>query len=313
MTVLVTGADGFLGSILMSRNPDFLGVDRFRKNKNVFLCDLGDEQSLRKILIDNEVTEIVHLAGVQFSSYIRRGQRSNFFSQNVLMAQSISNVVNSIGIKKIVYVSTDMVYGDRVNSPVTEDSVPNPIGEYGASKLAAEKIFSHTSNEYEVVILRPRLILGKGRVGTIQKLANLINSPFPVVLIGNGKNKYQFVAAEDVCSAIELSLGFKTKGIFNIGSDDPPKLDDLFKETLTNLNRKKKVIKLPFKAAVLIFNILDRLGVSPLTPEQFKIAGLDYILSTEKIKSQLGWSPTKNDQTMLSESLHDLNVWKQDL
>ena len=73
------------------------------------------------------------------------------------------------------------------------------------------------------------------------------------------------------------------------------------------------MIKLPFKAAVLIFNILDRLGVSPLTPEQFKIAGLDYILSTEKIKSQLGWSPTKNDQTMLSESLHDLNVWKQDL
>jgi dTDP-glucose 4,6-dehydratase len=297
----------------MSRNPNFLGIDRIGKNKNVFLCDLEDELTLRKILIDTEITEIVHLAGVQFSSYIRRGQRDDFFSQNIRMAQSINNVANAIGIKKIVYVSTDMVYGDRITSPVNEDCAPNPIGEYGASKLAAEKIFCDASNGYEVVILRPRLILGKGRVGTIQKLANLIKSRFPLVLIGNGKNKYQFVAVEDVCSAIELSLVPNLKGIFNIGSDNPPDLDHLFKETLSNLNRKKMLIKLPFKAAVVIFNILDRLGVSPLTPEQFKIAGLDFVLNTDKIKSQLGWSPTKNDQTMLFESLHELNVSKQDL
>ena len=311
MTVLVTGANGFLGSILMSRNPDFFGIDRINKKNNILLCNLGDERTLRKILIENEVTEIIHLAGVQFSSYIRPRQRAEFFSENVRMAQSISVVSNSTGIKKVVYVSTDMVYGDRVISPVAEDAHPNPIGEYGMSKLAAEKIFSDASNSYEVVILRPRLILGKGRLGTIQKLANLINSPLPIMLIGNGKNKYQFVAAEDVCSAIELTLKLNMGGIFNIGSDNPPNLDDLFKDTLSNLNRKKMVLKIPLKVAVLIFNILDRLGVSPLTPEQYKIAGLDFVLNTDKIKSQLGWFPTKNDQAMLFESLSELLVSKQ--
>jgi nucleoside-diphosphate-sugar epimerase len=306
MTVLVTGADGFLGTILMSRNPEFFGVDRSNKNQKISLCDLRDELSLRKFLVDHEVTEIIHLAGVQFNSYIPRKNRVHFFEQNVLMAESISDAANSLGIKKIVYVSTDMVYGDSVVNPVIEDVTPCPIGEYGASKLAAERIFSNPSNGYQVVILRPRLILGKGRVGTIQKLARLIESPLPVILIGNGKNKYQFVAAEDVCAAIELSLAQKITGIFNIGSENPPNLDALFKTTLLNLKRKKMILKIPTKFAVLIFDFLDRLGLSPLTPEQYKIAGLDFVLNTDKIKAQLGWSPTKNDQTMLFDSLNDL-------
>lgn len=306
MTVLVTGADGFLGSILMSRNPNFLGLDRFNRSQRIILCDLVDEKSLREVLIEQDITEIVHLAGVQFSTYIRRGERADFFHQNVRMAQLLSNVANSLNIRRIVYVSTDMVYGDRVNSPVKEDIIPNPIGEYGASKLAAERVFTDISNKYETVVLRPRLILGKGRVGTIQKLADLVNSPLPVVLIGNGLNKYQFVAAEDVCAAIELSLNQNVSGIFNIGSDNPPNLDDLFKTTLLNLNRKKIVLKIPMKFAVIVFDFLDRLGLSPLTPEQYKIAGLDFVLDTDKIKTHLGWSPTKNDQTMLFDSLNSL-------
>jgi dTDP-glucose 4,6-dehydratase len=306
MTVLVTGADGFLGTILMSRNPDFLGIDRYNKNQKVSICDLRDILSLRRFLVDHQITEIIHLAGVQFNSYIRRRNRKDFFEQNFFMAESISSVANSLGIKKIIYVSTDMVYGNNVVSPVAEDAPPCPIGEYGASKLAAERIFSDASNRYKVVILRPRLILGQGRVGSIQKLAKLIQSPFPVVLIGNGKNKYQFIAAEDVCAAIELSLTANVSGIFNIGSDNPPNLNVLFKDTLITLKCSKLILKIPMRLAIVIFDFLDVLGLSPLTPEQYRIAGLDFVLNTEKIKSQIGWSPTKNDQIMFFESLNDL-------
>jgi nucleoside-diphosphate-sugar epimerase len=306
MTVLVTGANGFLGTVLMSRNRDFLGTDLIEKNQKVFFCDLREGHDFEKIIIEHQVTEIIHLAGVQFNSYIPPKARNNYFHQNILMAETISNAANSTGVKKIVYVSTDMVYGDKVFSPVNEEDTPYPIGEYGASKLAAEGIFMDSSNSYEFIILRPRLILGKGRVGTILKLANLIKSPFPVVLIGNGKNKYQFIAAEDVCAAIELSLKKDLSGIFNIGSDNPPNLDVLFAETFLKLNRKKIILKIPIRLAIMIFNFLDTFSLSPLTPEQYRIAGLDFVLNTDKIKSQLGWSPTKSDQSMLFEALDDL-------
>ena len=230
----------------------------------------------------------------------------DFFNQNIELAEAIASVARKSGISKIVYVSTDMVYGDEVMSPLTERSTPKPIGEYGASKLMAERILSSNIEVYDLVILRPRLILGRGRVGTIQKLAKLITSPFPIVLLGNGKNKYQFVAVEDVCTAIELSLNPCESGIYNIGSDNPPNLDDLFEATLKALQQKKFVLKIPNRLAIIIFDALDKLDISPLAPEQYRIAGLDFVLNTEKIKNKLGWAPTKDDQTMLIESLSSL-------
>lgn len=303
MTVLITGADGFLGSVLMSRNPDFLGIDRTSKSSKVFVCDLTDGLLLQEFLIKNNVTQIVHLAGVQFSSYIPPHKRAEFFNKNIQIAEAIRNATSHVNLNKLIYVSTDMVYGDLVASPVLETYTPKPIGEYGASKLAAERILSECMQANNLVIFRPRLILGKGRVGTIQKLAKLIRSPLPIILIGNGKNKYQFVAVEDVCSAIELALNSSFGGVFNIGSDLPPDLNELFKTTLSNLNRKKRILRIPMHIAILIFNTLDRIAISPLTPEQYRIAGLDFVLDTHKIKSTFGWVPTKNDETMLSESL----------
>jgi nucleoside-diphosphate-sugar epimerase len=306
MSILVTGANGFLGSFLIRRNSDFLGIDLRSDSSRVLVGDVRNTETLARVILENKISEIVHLAGVQFSSYIKRDNRTDFFQQNIEMAKALQSIANNTGVKKIVYVSTDMVYGDKVISPVSESFIPSPIGEYGASKLTAENVLLDPENNFYTVVLRPRLILGQGRVGTISKLAGLIKSPLPIVLIGNGKNKYQFVAAEDVCAAIELSLRLNVKGIFNIGSDNPPNLDDLFKATLLNLNRTKIILKIPMKFAILVFDFLDKLSLSPLTPEQYKIAGLDFVLDTDKIKAELGWSPTKNDQAMLFDSLNSL-------
>lgn len=303
MTVLVTGADGFLGSTLMNRNSNFVGIDLTCKNKKVDICDLRDKKAFHRYLQDHHVTEIIHLAGVQYNTYIQRKNRLDFFRQNIEFAESIKHESVLLGIRKVVYVSTDMVYGDRIKSPISEELTPNPIGEYGASKLNAEKILLENNDSFNLVILRPRLILGKGRVGTIQKLARLINSPFPIIIIGNGKNRYQFVDIFDVCSAIELSLMSNISGIFNIGSDNPSNLDAIFKFTLEALGKKKYMLKVPMKLSIFIFNILDYMGLSPLAPEQYKIAGLDFFLETSKIKNSLGWIPTKSDETMLFESL----------
>jgi nucleoside-diphosphate-sugar epimerase len=155
MNVLVTGASGFLGSVLMARKPTYVGVDTKDSFSSSAQFDIRDEGKLEKFIIDNEITRIVHLAGMQFTKYIKPKARRKFFAQNVEMATSIKNVASRTSIDKIVYVSTDMVYGDKVKSPVSEKIAPSPIGEYGASKLKAEAILFDNQGLFKVVVLRP--------------------------------------------------------------------------------------------------------------------------------------------------------------
>jgi dTDP-glucose 4,6-dehydratase len=305
MKILVTGASGFVGSCLVERNTGFLGIDLMKGSNNSIKLDLVDRETLLNFLIREQITDIVHLAGVQFSNYVSRRTRKEFFNQNVEMARSLTYAANEAKVSRLIYVSTDMVYGRDIESPVSESHPTVPFGEYGLSKLEAERIFSSIGN-FKLVILRPRLILGPGRVGTISKLAKLIDSPLPLILIGNGGNRYQFIGVQDVCKAIELFLNSEFEGIFNIGSDDPPKLDTLFKSTLSVLRRKKILLRIPSCIVFPILDTLDYMNIGILAPEQYKIANLDYVLSTDKLKSELKWNPSQSDEELLTLALKEL-------
>jgi dTDP-glucose 4,6-dehydratase len=111
---------------------------------------------------------------------------------------------------------------------------------------------------------------------------------------------------QDVCKAIELFLNSEFEGIFNIGSDDPPKLDTLFKSTLSVLRRKKILLRIPSCIVFPILDTLDYMNIGILAPEQYKIANLDYVLSTDKLKSELKWNPSQSDEELLTLALKEL-------
>jgi dTDP-glucose 4,6-dehydratase len=302
MTILVTGASGFVGRLLLIRNPDFIGLDKISSTR-VVVGDVLNVKEFEQLFVLHKVRKIVHLAGTQYSSYVRPWNRNLFFNQNLVMSKTVRDAAIKFGVSQVIYVSTDMVYGSRIQSPVDELSPTNPIGEYGNSKLLAENVLSENNNHYILSILRPRLIMGPGRSGSILKLARLIDSKFPLTLFGNGKNRYQFVSVEDLCLAIELLIRKEVPGVFNIGSDNPPTLDFLFKNVLRKIGREKRIIKVPAKVAFPVLNFLDFLGLSPLAPEQYLISNLDYVLDSTKIKNQLGWVPSLGDEQMLTEAL----------
>lgn len=305
MKILVTGASGFVGSCLVERNLDFLGIDLVKGSNSAIELDVIDRELLLEFLIREQITDIVHLAGVQFSNYVSRRSRGDFFNKNVELAKSLTYAANEAKISRLIYVSTDMVYGRDIKSPVSESHPTVPLGEYGLSKLEAERIFS-SFGKFRLIILRPRLILGSGRVGTISKLAKLINSPFPLILIGNGENRYQFIGVQDLCKAIELFLNSEFEGIFNIGSDNPPQLNVLFKSALRELRRNKLLLRIPSQVMFPILDFLDFLNIGLLAPEQYKIANLDYVLSTNKLKSTLKWHPSQSDEELLTLALREL-------
>lgn len=311
---LVVGSSGFVGSNLNLSIPgiDFIGLDvvqskdtshsRYKDFKE--LNFLSDESILFAQQIKPDF--IIMLAGVQFSSPIqKRHLRQTAFSQNVLIARQAVRALESIPtIKKLIYISTDMVYGLQANRVIDEQCTPSPIGEYGKSKLEAEEILKEL--DFRVVILRPRLIVGPGRAGTIRLLSKFVYGNLPIPIIGNGNNRYQMLSVHDLWSAINKCMETEIHGVFNLGSKEPPTLNELFPRVFEELGVKKLMIRLPRKLTEKILLVLDRFNLSPLAPEQFLIAGANCELSTEKFIRATSWEAIFSDEDIITKSLLEL-------
>lgn len=312
MKVLVTGSAGFVGSSLIRRNPNFVGVDKISSSTSQIIIDIRNSDLLNQIVTMNQISTIVHLAGVQYGSPVKRKNRIKYFQANIDMAKSIATVADNPLIKHVIYVSTDMVYGINLTSPISEIAKTNPIGPYGNSKLAAEVILKIMRPTKKVSILRPRLILGEGRFGTIETLTKLIKFKLPIPLLGDGTNRYQFIHVDDLCHAIELLIVNPCNKTYNIGSDNPPVLNSLFAEIKKELKLKNKIVHLPMKVMILFLEIADFMNVSPLVNEQYRLADQDIVLDTSALKQDLNWKPTVNDFFMLRQALlYNLNFLRR--
>jgi dTDP-glucose 4,6-dehydratase len=212
-------------------------------------------------------------------------------------------------LRQVVFVSTDMVYGKQSHSPVSSQAELSPIGHYGQSKLQAESILLQASlaTGIPVTIFRPRLIAGAGRLGTLKRLHGLVSRNLPIPIIGKGLNQYQFIAKEDVAKAILLAIGTKSSRVYNLGSDDPPKVKDLLSNAIELVGSKSRLLHLNEFTSLKALRALDWLGLSPLSPEQFEIANLNCVLDTSETKRELGWQPTKSDLQILLESFDYLS------
>lgn len=307
MKILVTGGSGFLGTqVCVNLREEFqsvIAVD-LAPSPNAQVLNIASQEFL-DLVSQEKPTVIVHLAGVQYLKPVPRWKREEFFNQNVLMARTLANVMGTEpSIRQVVFVSTDMVYGKKVESPVSTSSPTLPIGPYGKSKLLSESILKVEAERRKQVltILRPRLIAGEGRKGTIDSLGFLASKNLPIPLFGSGSNRYQLVAKEDVAQAIVKAIQLRAHGTFNLGSDNPPIIRDLISYVLSASGSRSPMIRVPNKLMTLVLRVLDRIGISPLSPEQFEIAGLDYVLDTRSTKHVLNWQPTQTDKQILLKS-----------
>ncbi len=315
MKVLVVGSTGFVGSNLNIEEGEveFHGIDlddrverlnpRYSSYKKLDFLSQECVDYIRHLQPDY----MVLLAGIQFTLPIqKRNIRKASFEINVKIASQATQLLSQMpGITKLIYVSTDMVYGIQNSLSVTEDNLPQPIGEYGQSKLDSETILREHHDR--VVVLRPRLIVGPGRVGTIKLLSRFIYKNLPIPLIGNGENRYQMLSVFDLWSAIEKSMQTGIVGVFNLGSNEPPTLNELFPRVLHKLGRNNRIIRFPRVVTEKVLLFLDTFNLSPLAPEQFLIAGQNCSLSTAKFKAQATWEPKYSDEEIIVEALRNLN------
>ena len=252
MKILITGAHGFVGSNL---------VEALKKEHTLYGLDIvnplkdGIRYTFSWNYLDKEdgvpeVDAIIHLAGKAHDTKNEAAAETYFKVNRDLTIEIFDYFCAHPAIKKFVFFSTAKAAADKVESILTEDVVPSPVGPYGESKIAAENYILSKRSEWEakgkeVYILRPCMIHGPGNKGNLNLLYNVVKKGIPWPL-GAFENRRTFTSVENVCFAVN---GLLTKdvpsGIYNLGDDEALSTNELIEEICKSLGKKAHIWKLP--------------------------------------------------------------------
>jgi nucleoside-diphosphate-sugar epimerase len=208
MRVMVTGSQGFIGKAVTRKlrdlQHDICGIDT--KMGTDILDDLSKPFEIFKPEI------VIHMACTPIAKYCNE-YRKDAVSTIVGGTQNILETIKDHPVKRFVYISSSMVYGDFVNIPEKESDPKNPKCIYGAAKLSAELLTKVYGRMFGIdyIIVRPSAVYGPGdvnrRVSQIF-LENAIERK-PIVIKGGEDTRLDFTYVEDIADGIILAAFFK--------------------------------------------------------------------------------------------------------
>ena len=170
MKVVVTGGSGYFGSLLLEKllasgneciNIDLNPIDIKAQNLTTIRCDIRDFSKLNRVIDCADV--IFH--NVAQVPLVKNAHE--FDSVNRLGTENILKVAADKHVPNFVYTSSSAIYGVPAHNPVFEDDMPSPKEAYGLAKLQGEETCQkfHENFGINVSIIRPRTIMGPGRLG----------------------------------------------------------------------------------------------------------------------------------------------------
>ena len=311
---IIFGGDGFLGTELTKKLS--------AKGEQVLVCDIEKTESsgiyalanVSYIKMDvtnvaefdqietNDADIVYHFAAKLLVPILPRAEREDYFWQALYVGtQNVFTFMESRSLRNMIYYTTDMVYGKTVENPRPESHPRVPLGPYGEAKYQTELLCEkYREQGFNITIFRPRLIIGPGRLGILEKLFVLINKNLPVPTIGNGKNYYQFISVSDCALACIAAVdhGFPNEE-FNLGSDNPPTVNELLKSLVKHAESRSILIPTPAFAVKFVLEILDRINKPLMDPEQYIIADETCVLDCTKAEKLIGWTAKDSDSDML--------------
>jgi UDP-glucose 4-epimerase len=150
MKILVTGAAGFIGSVvaehLLDAGHAVVALDNLRHGRREAVdararlheVDLRDRAALTAVFRAERVDAVVHLAAESLVSVSMRDP-GRFYDANVCGGIALLDAMVETGVARIVVSSTAAVYGEPAAMPIVEDVAGEPVNPYGDSKLAFER------------------------------------------------------------------------------------------------------------------------------------------------------------------------------
>ena len=303
---LITGGSGYFGSLLRDR--------LLARGERVRVLDLTDAAD-RPTEVEFMQADICDAARVEEActgvdtlyhcvAQVPLAKDKHLFQAvNVGGTASMLRAVRAKNVCKVIYISSSAVFGVPKSNPVNEQTMPSPGEAYGRAKLEGE----HLCRQYadaggDVTIVRPRTIMGHGRLGIFQILFEWIRTGYNVPVLADGANVYQFVHADDLADASILAAGRAGATIYNCGTDRFGSMRDVLENLCAHAGTGSRVTSVPMAPAILAMNATSALGLSPLGPYHALMYGRSMFFDVTKARKELGWRPRYSNDEMFVQS-----------
>lgn len=167
MKILVTGGNGYKGSVLVPRllsdghkviSFDTQWFGNYLPAHENLINIKGDIRDIESIPLD-EVDSIIHLANIANDPAVELNPTLSW-EVNVLASQQLADRAVRQGVKHLLYASSGSVYGLKEELNVTEDLPLVPISVYNKTKMVAERVFLSYSEQMQVHCIRPATVCG---------------------------------------------------------------------------------------------------------------------------------------------------------
>jgi len=282
-SILITGANGFVGSRLCRRFLElgYRVIAGVRQSADLKLLgdleieyrhgDVTQPESLPDMV--RSVDYVVHNAGI-----VKAKKQDTYFAVNERGTRNLFEAIaeHNPNIQRVIFISSVAAAGPSADGhPLKESDPPNPITTYGHSKLAGERVALSYADRFNVVAIRPPGVYGPGDKEILAMFKAVYRRIKP--LIGDIRRHLQLVHVDDltlgVSKAVEASAD--SGGVFFIAEDRSYTLTDMI--ALLEKGCGKKGIPLVLPAP------LFRL-VAAVSEFSFKLVGATPMLTREKTR-----------------------------
>ena len=196
--------------------------------------DVRDYNALCHLLTEINPEVIIHLAAVAHANKSNKDPYSTFDHSSRTLENMLDNARSKLpNVKRFIYFSSSMVYGNFKGGMVTEETVCEPLGIYGALKYGGEKLVIAYKQVFDVpyTIVRPSALYGQRcvsrRVGQIF-IENALKG-VPLKISGDGSDRLDFTYIEDLSNGIVKILENESSEnqVFNITYGESRSIKDM--------------------------------------------------------------------------------------
>jgi len=303
---LVTGGSGYFGELMVRlsasrgarvRVLDLVDTEDRPAEVELVRADVRDRDAVRAAM---EGVEVVHhnVAQVPLAK-----DAAKFWSVNVEGTRNVLEAALDARVRKVILVSSSAIYGAPRKNPVDRATPPHPGEAYGRAKLEGERWARRfAARGLDVSIVRPRTILGHGRLGIFQILFEWVRRSRPVYLLGPGHNRYQFVHADDLARACLLAAERPGPAEYLVGTPRFGSMRQLLEGLIAHAGSKSPLRSFPYRSTQLAMRVTSRLGLSPLGAYHALMYAREMYFDVSDTERELGWRASYSNAEMIAQS-----------